>query len=302
MNPPEWFKKLAVPLANKIVFASDAYVGLKSTINDMSGSLIDFSRPPAGPADERLLEFAQLIRPWTYEGLELIRVGGDHDGGYVMANEFGVSGAISIGVGRDVSWDRDVAGRGIPVVMFDPTVRKPPDRIDGARFIRVGLGPKGSQGPFRPLTQLLDLAQMSRDKSLLLKIDVEGAEWKSLADLDAFPLGQFSQIVIEMHELSRMKYDDLSTSVLQVARALSVGHLPIHVHANNYDSLVRYDSNWFPDSIEVSYFRREGLPSTEVCPRVSLPIDSPCDPRAAEIDIESLADLSPSGHKQPFTD
>ena len=70
MRPPQWFKKLAIPLANKIVYASDAYVGLKSTINDMSSTLIDFSRPPVGPADEHLLEFAQLIRPWTYEGLE----------------------------------------------------------------------------------------------------------------------------------------------------------------------------------------------------------------------------------------
>ena len=291
MRPPDWFKKMTIPLANKIVYASDAYVGLKSSINDMSHTLIDFSQAPAGPADHRLHEFAQLIRPWTCDGLELIRVGADHDGGYLMANDFDVAGAISIGIGPDVSWDRDVASRGIPVVMFDPTIRRPPDRVEGTRFVNVGLGSTASSGSYRPLGQLVGLAGMSCSDDLLLKIDVEGAEWEALAGLAPSDLAPFSQIVLEMHDLDRLKDCQYSEQILQTVRIIRSGHLSVHVHANNFESLTRFDRNWFPKAIEVSFLRLEKVRNPKCAVRVYDSRDAPCDARVREISLEALASL-----------
>ena len=288
MRPPQWFKKLAIPLANRIVYASDAYVGLKSTINEMSGSLIDFTRPPSGPADQRLLEFVRLIRPWIYDGLQLIRVGGNHDGGYVMANDFNVTGAISIGVGNDITWDRDVASRGIPVVMFDPTVRRPPERLANACFIRVGLGPPNSQGPYKTLEELLRLAQMESEKSLLLKIDVEGAEWDAFTGLDPLSLKRFSQIVIELHGLGHLRDVATSDSILRLAETLARNHCPIHLHANNYDGVSLFDSYWFPDALELTYVRKDGAVNLRPARMLDEQLDQPCDPRVAEIPLKAL--------------
>ncbi|MDR2776538.1 MAG: hypothetical protein LBB17_00620 [Puniceicoccales bacterium] len=51
----------------------------------------------------------------------LVRIGCDHDGGYIMVDDFGkCDAAYSFGIGNDVSWDLDIAKRGIDVFMYDP--------------------------------------------------------------------------------------------------------------------------------------------------------------------------------------
>ena len=45
-------------------------------------------------------------------GYEYIRVGRDHDGGYVMVDDFkNVKNAYSCGIDHDVSWDMDFTNR-----------------------------------------------------------------------------------------------------------------------------------------------------------------------------------------------
>ena len=289
MRPPQWFKKLVVPLANQIVHASDAYVGLKSTINDMSSTLIDFSRPPAGPADQRLLEFARLIRPWTDEGLELVRVGGESDGGYVMANDFDVAGAISIGIGSDVSWDVDLANRGIHVAMFDPTIRKPANPVPHARFHKLGLGPKELGRSYRSLAQIVDIAGWPVDSDLILKIDIEGDEWQSLVECQPVLLSRFRQVVVEFHDLRRLKGIGSGAVMLAALHRLNETHRVIHVHANNYANLVRLGNYWFVDALEISFMRHDMFKRASRATVVRSTLDRRCDPRAAEISLEALA-------------
>src|SRR5262249_15949851 len=61
-----------------------------------------------------------LLEPCSVEGIKKIRMGAEHDCGFVMLNDFaGISKALSLGIGWDVSWDLAVAERGIPVFQFD---------------------------------------------------------------------------------------------------------------------------------------------------------------------------------------
>lgn len=289
MRTPQWLKRLAEPIASQMVFASSAYVDVKSTLNELGSTLISFDNKPGGEADEQLLRAAHLIAPKLPEATRLIRVGGPHDGGYVMADDFAVSGAISIGVGPDVSWDQDVARRGVPVVMFDPTIKRPPDRVAGSRFYRVGISgtPQGTN--FRPLADLVAMAGFSRQEDLLLKIDVEGAEWASLSGLSKSDLQQFRQIAIEFHGLSALKSTSTSDSLFKALNILASGHLPIHVHANNYSRLVRFNRYWFPDAIEVTYLRKD-VAGSELSPaKLPSELDAPCDPRVADIAMTALS-------------
>ena len=289
-HPPEWFKKLTVPLADKIVYASGAYVSMKSTLNDLSPTLVTFEGEPGGQADERLLEFARAIRPMTAPNLKLTRVGGFTDGGYVMAEPITAAGAISIGVGSDVSWDADVGKRGIPVAMFDHTVRKLPMAVPNGTFHRIGISPTASDR-MRPLAQLVSLAGFAGQDDLLLKVDVEGAEWAALMQPSPADLQPFSQIVVELHSLAGLKEERSAAPILAAIKHLTKTHLPIHVHANNYDELVRFGNWWFPNAIELSLIRRDLLTDPQPATTMRTDLDAPCDPRVTEIDLTALTRL-----------
>ena len=291
-----WLRKRVTPLADKLVYASNAYVTLKSAVNSMSGSLIRFDGPPAGEADRALLSALEHIVPmtgnWADSGREihLVRIGADHDGGYVMADDFNVGGAISIGVGPDVSWDQAIAAKGIPVAMFDPTIRRPPAFVPASRFFRLGLGSQ-HQARMEPLAQLVHRGSNRADQDLLLKVDVEGAEYEGLGEAGQDLLGRFRQIVVELHDLSQLQLPSKRNLVLRTLSMLNESHVPVHVHANNYDEVCLFDSYWFANAIEVTYVRRDLLQGTHHVDRIHSEYDHPCDPRVSEISLEGLRTL-----------
>jgi len=278
----DW-KGIVKPLADKIVYASDAYVSVKSSVNDLAGSLIDFSRPVQGPADSALVELARHLRPWTAPGLELIRLGGDHDGGYVMSADLSVNRAISVGVGRDISWDVAMADRGVRVDAFDHTVRKLPRGAPGVTFHKVGVG---SAPGCRPLRSLV--AETVGRSECILKIDIEGNEWGALAGED---LEQFTQILIELHDVERVAVDP---RIRKTLNRLYASHFPVHLHANNYSSVFQLDSLWFCSAVEATFVRRDQLDGWQPADTLREDLDRPCDPRSADISLGGVLALEPA--------
>lgn len=291
MKYPDWVKNLAIPIADRLVYASSAYTNIKSTLNALSDDLIDFQQPPKGDADTRLRDFAQLVRPMSASNLRLTRIGNASDGGYVMSDDLQADGAISLGIGPDVSWDCDVSSLGIPVVMFDPTIRRPPKRVEGAHFFRLGVGETDAAARMLPLGDLIQVAGFEHSRQLLLKMDVEGAEWVSISNASSELLSRFRQIVVEFHDISRFKSDDDSSTMLSAAALLSRHHVPVHVHANNYSEIVRFDDYWFPDAIEVTYVRNDLLVNVYPADSLSTELDGRSDVRTAEISLVGLLNL-----------
>lgn len=274
------WKKAVTPLADKIVYASQAYVGIKSTVNDLSSSVITFTNPPAGVRDEALLLALRALRPESAEGLRLIRVGGDGDGGYVMHDDFGVPSALSIGVGRDISWDVEVAARGVKVHSFDHTVKGLPAPAPHVEFHRIGLG---AGRDCIPWPEMVRVAGPQGD--VIAKIDIEGAEWQALENQD---LSRCAQLILELHELRRLLDSPQRIALL---RRIHATLAPVHLHANNYDSLFRADKYWFCDTVEISYVRRDLLANWHPAPRMNIELDRPCDPRVADMDLSGLLTL-----------
>ncbi len=284
-------------LSNRILDTSSVYRNLRSTVAEMGSALLDFSRTPATPAEERLYEFARLIRPITSPSLSLLRVGGSTDGAYVMQAFAGVDAAISIGVGHDVSWDQELARHGIPVYLFDPTVAGLPGAVPGGQFYKIGLGDRTRVAgtdmagmDLRSLGDILQLTGKATSNELILKIDVEGAEWDALHDVD---FAQFQQVLIEMHDLSRLRDAEASVAVLKTVHSLAKTHAPVHVHGNNESPFCRFDRYWFPDVIELSFVRKAGI--VDYTPAVSLrtEFDQPSNPLYPDYDMTGLLTIIP---------
>lgn len=286
----EWIKSALQPALDVLGTTSSAYVEVKSQLNDMSRDLISFSSPPAGPKDERLRTFVSSLRPMTGDGLNLQRIGRDGDGGYVMADSQPPSWAVSLGVGTDVSWDLSVSRLGGRVALFDPTIRRLPQPVPGGRFFRLGLG-SGADPQYVPLEDLMRHAGMPRTGSGWLKMDVEGAEWTSLSAEDSAILESFDQMVFEFHNLSDLARTENAERMIALAKALTHSHQPVHMHANNFSRLARYDNYWFPDAIEVSFVHNRILNEPKPATSMNEDMNRACDPRVADIDLRGVLTL-----------
>lgn len=234
------------------------------------------------------LRLLVLLRPATPIGLSKVRIGNPHgDGGYVMLDDWdAVVGAISIGIGGDVSWDVAIAERGIDVRQYDHTVPSPPLSHPRFRFQSVGIGRDDDAD-----ARLLSLATMVRDApgdgDLIVKMDVEGAEWSALAAVGREVVERFSQMVIEFHApLAGTTEDRLRN--LGVLGTLCRTHRVVHVHANNYAPVDDFDGLLVPNVLEVSYLRRSRASFRAFREALPAAVDVPNNPHWPEISMSAV--------------
>lgn len=220
-------------------------------------------------------------------GHALVRMGNQYDGGYIMLDDFqGGKIAYSIGISTDVSWDRDMASKGYNVYMYDHTIDELPYEDERFHFRKRGIASGYVHG--RELGTLEDfLAENGHSgmKNMILKMDVENAEWGALCMVPISVLEQFDQIIMELHGMDCIDHMvGLRTFVLE---KLAVTHTAVHVHYNNIGG-EQYLMGKIPVSCayEVTFANKKRYRFEDVEVDLPLDIDSPCMPHKKEISLK----------------
>ena len=200
----------------------------------------------------------------------LVRVG-THltDGSYVMVDSFKKTRiAYSFGINNDVSWDNDMVNKGFEVYMYDHTINEIPYYLDGFHFFKEGIS--GNNKPEEHLNTLETYIKRNghtTKTNMVLKMDVEGAEWDFLETVPVKILKQFDQIVLEFHNLVRACSDEEKERRIAALHKLNATHQLVHLHGNNTGYVLQFLGATFPDVIEVTYVNREHyktLPAKEI--------------------------------------
>src|ERR1700684_3718638 len=127
---------------------------------------------------------------------DLIRLGGDADGGYLVPNDLdGIVACFSPGVGPVVSFEEALVERGIPCFLADASVTSPPILNQLIHFERKFLGVVNDDTTTTLDAWVRNYAPASGD--LILQMDIEGAEWPVLLNVSDETLRRFRIIVIE---------------------------------------------------------------------------------------------------------
>tara|TARA_B100002019_G_scaffold96729_1_gene83260 strand:- start:8246 stop:9142 length:897 start_codon:yes stop_codon:yes gene_type:complete len=185
-----------------------------------------------------------------------VRIGEqDFDGGYTMLENFQDSIAYSFGICDDVSWDAHMAKKGIQVFMYDHTIKGLPYNHKNFHFNRIGIlgNPEDSCSNMKTMSELIELNGHSKNKNLILKMDVEGWEWEFLNYASEKTLDQFSQIVFEFHDLTN---PDMENKIIPALQKLNNTHQLVHVHANNLHPASYLADIMLPPVLEATYLRR----------------------------------------------
>jgi len=224
-----------------------------------------------------------LLRPSAAQGVAKVRIGRDFDGGYVMLDDFaGIATALSLGISDDVSWDSDIAERGIRVLQFDQTIDAPPVELPLFEFERLRISPFDESGSVSVGTILRTRVSEAGD-TLLLKMDIEGAEWDIYLGIDNDDLCRFKQIVCEFHELDRLSEEAFADRARRVFEKLTSTHFVCHVHGNNCANFANVANVPVPQSLEITFASRayyDPEPTAETFPTM---LDRPNEPGRADL-------------------
>jgi hypothetical protein len=237
------------------------------------------------------LNVLRMLRPHKLANTSKVRLGRFNDGGYVMADLFaGTEAAYSLGINDDVSWDMDVAAMGIPVYQYDHTIDRLPESHPLFHWEKKGISGIRDENPeFATLEDLVQKNGHEHTGDLLLKCDIEGAEWLLLARTPNRVLRQFRQIVIEVHQLEWLGQSGHADNLRQAITNLTSHHSVIHVHANNYAPWMCLGGVPVPNSLELTLVRDDVGSMTFSDETFPTALDMPCNPLSADLYLGRFA-------------
>lgn len=187
--------------------------------------------PAAAPANHFEALFAEF-QPVKLANCAFERVGDAHDGGYVMCGNLLSRGksAYSYGVANTDDWGCQISRRlDVPVHQYDCFDTRPPACPGGKPvFHPECVGPARLTDEGRLFDTVAAQIEKNGDagKRLIMKMDVEGAEWTSLMATPDEVLGRIDQLVLEFHRVNDPK-------TLEVIRKLKETFYVANIHFNN---------------------------------------------------------------------
>ncbi len=239
----------------------------------------DLTRENSG----KVRDILRMLRPHRLMDADKKRMGRFFDGGYVMLDRFeGVTAAYSLGINDDVSWDLDIAAQGIPIYQYDHTIHDLPARHNLFHWEKIGIAAEPQEG-FESLERLIIKNGHENAENMLLKIDIEGAEWDVFAGTASHTLRKFSQIVAELHWLEQIGGYDFGERARRGITNLAATHKLVHVHANNHAPWIVLGGVPLPSVLEVTLGRMD-LGQYEIS-NESFPtlLDMPCHSQLADL-------------------
>ena len=189
---------------------------------------------------ERRRALFDMLQPVALTNCELDRFGEPHDGGYLMCGNLlgGVQSAYSYGIAGYDGWGCEVSTRfKVPLHQYDCFDTTRPVCGSGQTvFHEECVGDTTGTIDGRAFDTLANQFAKNGDgsKRIVLKMDVEGAEWDSLLSVPDEVLERIDQMAVEFHWQEDEKFQWIGDEkYLRVVKRLREFFEVGHIHFNN---------------------------------------------------------------------
>jgi len=192
-------------------------------------------------------------------GHELIRVGNDADGGYLIPNDLkNISWCISPGVENKMEFEAELWNRfKIKSIMFDGSVNSPTNMSDGQKFYKLFVGAATFEN-FVSMNDIIVNYDLDKEEDLVGQIDIESAEYSFLNATSDKNFNRFRILVVEFHEIDRWiqkKYysEVIEPMLIRLNRLFDL----VHLHPNNNGGFFSYKRKTLPNVVEITFHRKD---------------------------------------------
>jgi len=189
--------------------------------------------PPRTPAQVRAALFAEF-QSLQILNCELQRFGEPNDGGYLLCGNLlaSVKAGYSYGISGYDQWGCDVARKlNVRVHQYDCFNLERPRCVDGVTVFHAEcIGPSRAIDDAGRIFDTFENQFASNGdgaKRVVVKMDVEGAEWDTFLQTPSEILERIDQLVVEFHGVDWERY-------LAAVRRLKEFFVVANLHINNY--------------------------------------------------------------------
>ena len=205
---------------------------------------------------------------------DLIRVGGAHDGGYLLPDDLsGISICFSPGVAETATFEKDLLARGIRSHLADASVDSVPDDLPVLSFEKKFLGVT-NDGDY--MTLEFWVRNKAPEGDLLLQMDIEGAEYQTIIATPLDILRRFRIIVIEIHHVESWFNNPIAWETMQdFFSKLLADFRVVHLHPNNNCPFIEADGILLPTVFEMTLLRKDRAIPEGYCDTFPHPLDQP---------------------------
>lgn len=258
--------------------------------NDLKAQLStpSWQLPLQSTRTEDLRRLVTRLKP-VDPGRPLIRLGGCHDGGYLVPDDFvGMAHSFSPGVGDDIRFDVDVAARGLQVHFADgsvPHLPTPhPNYTFQSKFIRSYSDEAARCLSMDDWYESTPASHHTGD--MLLEMDVEGAEYEIVHSMSERLLRRFRIVVIEFHSLTLLGARQTFPFMRSAFHKLLKYHRVVHIHPNNF-GLGTFDFNGIelPTVLEMTFYRSDRCLAHDRYPSFPHALDQENHPRLPPVPL-----------------
>ena len=196
-------------------------------------------------------------------GNDLIRIGGDADGGYLLPGDLdGIEYCFSPGVGSQSEYESHLATLNIRSFLADYSIDFFPIHKPEFIFDKKFVGASDTETSFT-LESWKNKYLPNYTGDLLLQMDIEGSEYEAIIATPLHVLNDFRIMVVEFHFMEKM-FDPFVYGLYRACfeKILKNFHV-VHIHPNNLCGSVRTNDIEIPRMMEFTFYNKRRVSKTK---------------------------------------
>jgi hypothetical protein len=232
-----------------------------------------------------LLEgFLKRCHPVTTDK-ELIRVGENTDGGYLIPDDLnGIKACFSPGVAETASFELEMTSRGIKCYLADYSVDGSPIENNLIQFEKKFLGVENNE-VYMTLDDWVDTNINNDNNDLILQMDIEGAEYDVILNAFDVTLKKFRILIVEFHDLQTLS-EPFGYKIIDTCfRKLLKDFVIVHIHPNNVFRPVELDGLLIPPVMEFTFLRKDRVKEKAYTKTFPHKLDYTCIPEKKDFKL-----------------
>ena len=220
--------------------------------------------------EENVRLLIKKLHPYDI-GKRLIRLGSKRDGGYLVPDDLeGIKACFSPGVSTNSDFELDCHKYGMQIFLADKSVDKPRIKLDENEyhFLKKHIGCFNSLD-FITMERWIESSKVGSQNDLMLQMDIEGAEYITLINMQDSLMKLFRIIVVEFHDLHKIRNQEFYNIASVAFEKILQNHTCVHIHPNNFSRLNVNDGIEIPMVAEFTFIRNDRI--LEKSPQKSFP-------------------------------
>ncbi|MDA9100781.1 FkbM family methyltransferase [Planktomarina sp.] len=234
---------------------------------------------------ENFQEFIIKLKPTSKD---LIRIGAENDGGYLMPNDLkNIEACFSPGVDYNASFEMELAEKyNITSFLADYSVEAAPSDNPNFNFTKKYLG-SASNEVFMTLEEWISKTDKKSSRNLLLQMDIEGGEYAVLSHASLEILQQFRVMIVEFHKLDLLFSKDNFRFIESLFDKVLEKFDIVHIHPNNTNRIIKRGKFEIPPVVEITFVRKDLSSSSGEVNDASFPhaLDAPNHPQKSAVSV-----------------